>query len=305
MINVTRLVIFLIDRFITPRYHPCMEMVHFIPPTQRRLVILAAQADTAPVLICGASGTGKGAIAQWIHRNGPRAGSPMVEADHDTPLVTQIPAAQGGTLLVPELAEWPLAEQMTLLKFLKSKTIKQENGLSLLTNIRVIATSSPNIDARAQGGLFNSDLLEALSNFRIEMPSLADRIGEFEDIVLSILSEITSEVHREHLRSMSREAWSVLRAYDWPGNIRELRNVLKIAVLAARGDEIEAGDLPEFGHDRIDFRATREQFEKIYLMELLKTFDWQIDRTCRMARMDKTALLAKIDKYGIRLECSS
>jgi two-component system response regulator HydG len=280
-----------------------MEMVHFIPPTQRRLVILAAQADTAPVLICGASGTGKGAIAKWIHENGPRAGFPYVEGNHDAPLAAQIPQAQGGTLLIPELAEWPMAEQMALLKFLKSKTLRQ-NGLSLLTNIRVIATSGTNIDSRAAGGLFNSDLLEALNVFRIEMPSLSDRVEEFEDIVLSILNETTSDVHKEHLRSFSREAFSVLRSYDWPGNIRELRNVLKIAVLAAKGDEIEVTDLPDFGHDRIDFRATREQFEKIYLMELLKTFDWQIDRTCRMARMDKDTLLAKINHYGIRVEAT-
>ena len=103
-----------------------MEMVHFIPPTQRRLVILAAQADTAPVLICGAAGTGKGAIAQWIHHNGPRAGFPYVEANHETPLVAQIPAAQGGTLVVPELAEWPLAEQMALLQFLKIEDASPE-----------------------------------------------------------------------------------------------------------------------------------------------------------------------------------
>lgn len=280
-----------------------MEMVHFIPPNQRRLVILAAQADTAPVLVSGGSGTGKGAIAKWIHQNGPRAGFPFVEARHETSLIAQIPAAQGGTLVVPELAEWPLSEQMALLQFLKSKTIRL-NGLQMLTNIRVIATSNPSIDSRAQGGLFNQELLEALNVFRIQVPSLSDRIEEFDDIVLSLLSEITSDVHKEHLRSLSREAWSALRGYDWPGNIRELRNVLKIAVLAAKGDEIEVQDLPDFGHDRIDFRATREQFEKVYLQELLKTFDWQIDRTCRMARMDKQTLLDKIDKYGLRLECS-
>jgi len=278
-------------------------MVHFIPPNQRRLVILATQADSAAVLICGASGTGKGAIAKWIHQNGPRAGFPLVEANHETPLIAQIPQAQGGTLVVPELADWPLSEQMVLLQFLKTKSIRQ-NDVTTLANIRVIATSAPGIDSRAQGGLFNPDLLEALNVFRIEMPSLAERIEEFEDIVLSLLHEITHDVHREHLRSISREAWSLLRGYDWPGNIRELRNVLKIAVLAARGDEIEERDLPDFGHDRIDFRATREQFEKIYLMELLKTFDWQIDRTCRMARMDKETLLAKINQYGIQLECS-
>ena len=281
-------------------------MVHFIPPNQRRLVILATQADSAAVLICGASGTGKGAIAKWIHQNGPRAGFPFIEANHDNPLVKQIPQAQGGTLVVPELAEWPLSEQMALLQFLKTKSIGHpgQSSLPMLANIRVIATSAPTIDARAHGGLFNPELLEALNVFRIETPALSERIEEFDDIVLSLLHEICHDVHKEHLRSITREAWSQLRGYDWPGNIRELRNVLKIAVLAAKGDEIEARDLPDFGHDRIDFRATREQFEKIYLMELLKTFDWQIDRTCRMARMDKDALLAKITQYGIQLECS-
>src|SRR6185437_10199927 len=196
-------------------------MVHFIPPNQRRLVILATQADSAAVLICGASGTGKGAIAKWIHQNGPRAGFPLVEANHETPLIAQIPQAQGGTLVVPELADWPLSEQMVLLQFLKTKSIRQ-NDVTTLANIRVIATSAPGIDSRAQGGLFNPDLLEALNVFRIEMPSLAERIEEFEDIVLSLLHEITHDVHREHLRSISREAWSLLRGYDWPGNIREL-----------------------------------------------------------------------------------
>ena len=80
-----------------------MEMVHFIPPSQRRLAMLAAQADTAPVLIYGASGTGKGAIARWIHQNGPRATRPCLTATHDRPLSAQIPEAQGGTLLITEI----------------------------------------------------------------------------------------------------------------------------------------------------------------------------------------------------------
>jgi two-component system response regulator HydG len=279
-------------------------MVHFIPPNQRRLVILATQADTAPVLICGGQGTGKSAIAHWIHVNGPRAGFPFVVASHNSLLTTQIPQAQGGTLVVPELSEWPLGEQMALLNFLRTKTVPHSGGLPMLTNIRVIATSGQGIDGRAQGGLFNPELLEALNVFRIEMPSLSERIEEFDDIVLGVLAEITRELNKQHLRILSPEVWTHLRAYDWPGNIRELRNVLRVAVIAAQGDQIEESNLPDFGHDRVDFRATREQFEKVYLMELLKTFDFQIDRTCRMARMNKEALLAKITKYGIPLEGS-
>jgi DNA-binding NtrC family response regulator len=277
-------------------------MVHFIPANQRRLVILATQADTAPVLICGAQGTGKGAIAQWIHMNGPRAGFPFVIADHNSPLVVQIPQAQGGTLLVSELSEWPLAEQKALLNFLRTKTVPREGGMPMLTHIRVIATCTPGIDARAQAGLFNPELLEAMNVFRIEMPSLADRIEEFEDIVSGLLNEITRELHKQHVRTVGIEALQHLRSYDWPGNIRELRNVLRVAAIAAKGEQIEISDLPDFGHDRIDFRATREQFEKVYLLEILKTFNFEIDLACQMTRMTKEALLAKISKYGIPLE---
>jgi DNA-binding NtrC family response regulator len=72
-----------------------------------------------------------------------------------------------------------------------------------------------------------------------------------------------------------------------------------MAVVAARGDQIEAHDIPTLGTDRIDFRATREQFEKIYLLELLRTFDWEVDRTCQMAKIDRATLLAKMQKYDI------
>src|ERR1041385_2726832 len=100
-----------------------MEMVHFIPPSQRRLAMLAAQADTAPVLTYGGSGTGKGAIARWIHSNGPRSAMQFRVAHHELPLVDQIPKAQGGTLVIPEIGEWPLGEQRTLLTFLNTRTI--------------------------------------------------------------------------------------------------------------------------------------------------------------------------------------
>lgn len=284
-----------------------MEMVHFIPPSQRRLAMLAAQADSAPALIYGASGTGKGAIARWIHSNGPRAARDLVIASQGIPLSQQIPQAQGGTLIVPEIGEWPLSEQKVLLNFLKTKSVPHPEGndTQMLLNVRIVATTSQALDGRAQGGLFNPELLEKLNVFRIEMPPLAKRTDEFDDIVTGIVGEITRELHKEHLRALSPDAWARLHSYDWPGNLREIRNVLRIAVLAAQGDQIEASDLPDFGHDRIDFRATREQFEKIYILELLKTFDWQVDKTCQMTRMDKGVLLNKIRQYGIQLESPS
>ncbi len=279
-------------------------MVYFIPPSQRRLVQLAAQTDTAPVLISGASGTGKGGIAKWLHANGPRAAKSLISATREKTLSEQLLAAQGGTLLIPELGEWPLGEQKVLLELFKTKTIPHPDGSGtpMLLNVRIIATTDQALDARAQGGLFNAELLEKLNVFRIEMPPLSKRPEEFEDIAIAILGEITREVHKEYLKNISPAAWDKLSAYEWPGNIRELRNVLRLGVVAAKSDQIEASDLPEFGHDQINFRATREQFEKIYLLELLNTFNWEIDKTCQVSRLDKPTLLKKMTQYGIEIK---
>ncbi len=278
-----------------------MELVHFVPPSQRRLAVLAAQAEGAPVLIYGQSGTGRSALARWIHSNGPRAALPLVVADHNQSLAQQIPAAQGGSFLIAEVGEWPLAEQKILLEFLKTRSIPhpERNGTRLLVNARIIATTSSALEGRAQSGLFNSELLQRLNVFRIEMPDLNQRKEEFEDIACGIVKEITRELHREHIRSITEAAWTLLKGYTWPGNLRELRNVLRYAVIQCKTDGIDSCDLPDLGCDRIDFKATREEFEKIYITELLKTFDWQIDRTCEVNRLDKEVLLKKIKKYGL------
>jgi len=280
-------------------------MVHFIPPTQRRLALLAAQADLGPVLIYGGAGSGKGAIARWIHGHGPRAGKPFITAVQEVSLCEQLPLAQGGTIVIPELGEWNRAEQKILLHFLQTRSLatvcKETGPITRILNVRIMATTSHNLEGRAQGGLFNGELLQKLNVFRLEMPDLSKRGEEFDDIVHGIVGEITRELHKEHVRRISPDALQLIRSYEWPGNLRELRNVLRVSVIACGSDEIEPAHLPEFGHDRMDFRATREEFEKTYILELLKRFDWQVDRTCQMTRMDKPTLLAKIQRYGIEI----
>lgn len=266
--------------------------------------MLAAQADNAPVLISGGNGTGKGAIACWLHFNGPRSTKPLIVTNHSSPLCNDLLRAQGGSIIINEIGGYPFTEQKILLQLLITRSIPhpENHHLKMLMNVRVMATTSQALECRAQGGLFNLDLLEKLNVFRLEMPPLSKRHDEFNDIASGILHEITRELHKEHIRKISEPAFEKLRDYEWPGNLRELRNVLRIAVISCTEDQLEKNDLPNFGQDRINFRATREQFEKIYILELLKTFNWQIDETCRMTRMDRTALLGKIKQYGISLE---
>ena len=284
-----------------------MEMVHFIPPSQRRLANLAAQAEGAPVLISGASGTGKGAIARWIHQNGPRAAKPLIVAQLEKHFSEQASLAQGGTILVPEIGEWGLAEQRAILNFLKTRSVTpaasgENEGLRVLLNVRLITTTDQNLDRRAEAGMFNSELLSRLAVFRLEMPPLSERREEFDDIALGIAHEIARELRKDHVRGISEEALRSLASYEWPGNLRELRNVLRLAVIAAEGARVEIKDLPDFGEERIGFRATREQFEKVYITELLRTYGGKVDEASKVSRMDGATLRAKIVQYGLESE---
>lgn len=283
-----------------------MSMVVFIPSSQRKIAMMAAQSDTDPVFILGGVGTGKGALARWIHQNSPRSSQICTTATRERTLSEQIREANGGTLIVDDIANYPVSEQIALLNFLKTKAIPHPHkasdhsaALPMIANVRIIATGAPQVDLRAQAGMFNDELLLRLSKFRIEMPNLSEREGEFEDITLGILNEITHELHKEHIKGFSEKVWSKLRAYDWPGNLRELRNVLRMSVLSCASERIEIQDVPDFGHDKINFQATRSEFEKVYLTELLKSFNHDLDKVARASRIDRIQLMEKLKRHGL------
>lgn len=283
-----------------------MSMVVFVPASQRKIAMNAAQSDDAPVMIIGGAGTGKGALAKWIHQNSPRASQPCIMAGRERTLAEQIREANGGTLIIDDVANYPMSEQMVLLHFLKTKAIphpgkasERSAALPMIANVRIVATGVPQVELRARAGMFNDELLLRLSKFRIEMPALAEREDEFEDIALGILGEITQELHKEHVKGFSEKVWSKLRSYDWPGNLRELRNVLRMAALSCNSERIEIQDVPDFGHDKINFQATRSEFEKVYLSELLKSFNHDLDKVARASRVDRIQLMEKLKKHGL------
>ncbi len=277
-------------------------MVYFIPSSQRKIALSAAQSDDEPVLVIGGTGTGKGALAKWIHKNSPRAAQICIMATRDRTIAEQIRDCNGGTLIVDDIANYPVSEQMVVLNFLKTRAVPQpQKGVNvpMIANVRIIATAVPQIDSRARAGMFNDELLLRLSKNRIEMPNLAEREDEFEDIAMGILQEITQELHKEFIKGFSETAWRKLRDYDWPGNLRELRNVLRMAAVSCDSERIEMRDLPDFGHDKINFQATRSEFEKIYLSELLKSFNHDLDKTARAARMERVTLMEKLKLHGL------
>lgn len=238
-------------------------MVFFIPSHQRRALLAAAQSDLTPLLLVGAPGTGKSAIARWVHAQGPRAGKPWIEAQYDMPLTQALLQAHTGTLVLHDIAERCFSEQRELLSFLKTKSLTV-HGVPQILDVRIIATSAYHLDNRVLAGLFHAELFAKLSYQVVEMPALRERRAEFEEIVSGVLQEVAQEEGREYIVDLTPQAIDALLHYSWPGNIRELRNVLRSAVIQSASEWITEADLPELSQTEIDFRATRMKFAAIY-----------------------------------------
>lgn len=275
--------------------HPHMKWVTFIPPKTRRAVLRAAQADQTPVLISGQTGSGKSGIARWIHANSPRSVHPFIALVAGQDWTQPILSSGSGTLLFPELEVMSDSEKTLLLTLLKTRTLRRvsESGhLRQIVQARVIV---PSHEPLTEFSPFEEFFLD----FKIHLPPLCQRSEEFEDIATSMMNEISHELRKDHLKGFDRMAWARLKSHSWPGNLRELRNVLRVAILQAQGDRIEATDLPKLGDGRIDFMASREQFEKATIRELLKTFHGKLEETSRILHIDIRALKSKMKTYGI------
>jgi two-component system NtrC family response regulator len=278
-----------------------MEPVYFIPPSERRRMMLAAQADSATVLISGASGTGKGAIASWIHRHSLRSLKPLIEVHSGSALEESLRNAQGGTIVVTELATLTLQEQQQLLQFLKTHTVPHPKNrtLPLLIQVRVIALTDASLPSRVAAGLFLEELLERFSVFIIQVPSLKERLDEFEPIATTLLTEITKELRKPYLRRVHPDALARLKEQQWPGNIRELRNVLKLAVSRSQTDDLLLADLPALESGSIDFQASRKEFEKIYYRELMASFQGSLEEAAAASQNTVDELRTKLASLGL------
>ena len=213
----------------------------------------AAQADTT-VLLLGETGTGKEVLAQAIHSASARAHGPFIGIDvaaiPDAVLEAEffgtttrdgkIMLANGGTFFLDEVGDMPMASQAKLLRVLQEKEVEPpgSNRASKI-DVRVIAASSVDLRRMVSMGRFRSDLYYRLSVLPIELPPLRDRIADLELLCDHILEEIGHRAGRPQ-REITPTALAVLSGYSWPGNIRELRNVLEQVTLASDNPRLSA-----------------------------------------------------------------
>jgi transcriptional regulator with PAS, ATPase and Fis domain len=232
------------------------------PALQRTLIRVGQVASTdATVLITGETGTGKELIAQAIHENSKRSGLPFrsvncaalpvtlmtaelfgyekgafTGADHQR--VGQFELAAGGTLFLDEIAEIPIDMQATLLRVLEEHTFQRLGGAKpILADVRIIAAANRDLHAAMHAGEFRQDLFYRLNSFPIEVPPLRERREDIPLLVNHFIA-VSSAKHGKTIRNIEKRGMELLRSYDWPGNIRELRNVIDTSVIVSHGESL-------------------------------------------------------------------
>ena len=255
----------------TPRTAPAdfPSIVHeHGSPMEAILALLPRVApEDIPVLITGETGTGKELVAQAIHRNSARREAPFVAVNcgalpetlleselfgHEKGSFTgatsrrrgRFELADGGTLFLDEITETSPAFQARLLRAVQEQRFERLGGEATVTvNVRVIAATNRDIAAEIAQGRFREDLFYRLKGFQLDLPPLRDRLVDLPLLIAHILTKYDYQ----ELQTLSERALRALRAYAWPGNIRELHNAVRHAAILARGegrDYIKLEDLP-------------------------------------------------------------
>ena len=294
-------------------------------------VIERASEFKASVLLEGEPGTGKEGLARAIHAQSPRREGPFVvvecgglpEATTESELFGSGPRgtidgrprrglvaeAHGGTLFLDEIGALPAAVQPELLRVLEEEAIRPiGESKSYPVDVRIVASSARDLAGAAGRGEFEPDLLQRLSVVRLEVPSLRERREDIPLLVDHFLERAGMALGKT-LRAVTGETLERLVAYDWPGNIRELENVVVRAAIVARSEWILPSDLPvsvaaprlDAGEVRdLSLKRARHELEAELILEALRRTGGNRTHAARLLGISHRALLYKIKEYGIR-----
>ena len=292
---------------------PLSGMVGRSPAFNHMLDLLnrVAPRDT-PVLLLGESGTGKELAAQTLHNLSPRSAKPFVPVDcsgmteslfeselfgHEKGAFTGatqrkiglVEAAAGGTLFLDELGDIPLNLQVKLLRLLETGSFRRVGDVDIQrADFRLVAATHRDLAAMVAAGTFRQDLYYRLSAFPIPLPPLRDRRDDLPQLVEGLLRRLSTD----RSVGVSPGAMEVLAGYDFPGNIRELRNVLERGLILADGDMIQAGHLLLAGKTLDTTPVTEPQAEEIVSLEEMERR--YLIRSLERLEGDKDALARRL-----------
>jgi len=302
-----------------------LEGISKVSKRLKKMIALVAP-TTLSVLITGESGTGKENIARTIHALSNCASRPFVAVDcgaipkelvaseffgHVKGSFTgaisdkmgHFEAANGGTLFLDEIGNLSYDTQIQLLRTLQERLIKPVGSTrEIPVNVRIIAATNENLQLAKEQGSFREDLYHRLNEFQIEVPSLRDRQ---EDILLfahHFLDQSNCDLNKSVL-GFEPAVETVFMNYGWPGNLREMKNVVKRATLLAMGNQISLNEIPSEIYSQQNeedkFRLFNEKNEDELIRSVLETVGYNKSKAARLLKIDRKTLYNKLKLYQI------
>jgi DNA-binding NtrC family response regulator len=285
----------------------------------RKYVARVAMTDSS-VVITGETGTGKELVAELIHKSGARRNKPFIcvnsAALPDTLLESELfgfekgaftgaqarhqgklQQAHGGTIFFDEVGDLSLSSQAKVLRAIESREIHPLGSWrGVAVDIRLIAATNRDLEAITQKGEFRQDLFYRLNVVRIELPPLRDRKEDIPRLLEHFIGVYNRQLNR-HVETFEPLAVELLQSYDWPGNIRELKNVVEASFINALSDRVEMLDLPE----RLQ-RAFQDQSmpdSRAKLVRTLLAANWNISRAADELQCSRMTVYRKMAHYSI------
>lgn len=299
------------------------ELIELVAPTEMS------------VIIQGESGTGKEHVARSIHNKSKRASYPFIPIDCGV-LSKELAAgelfgfikgaftgamldrkgqfeqASGGTLFLDEIGNLSYEVQIKLLRAIQEKVIQPVGSDKLIpVDVRFIAATNDNLLKSVESGDFREDLYHRLNELKISVPSLKEREEDLPHFIKFFINEANSDLSR-NVEALSDEVLEIFRIYEWPGNLRELRNTIRRIVLLSKGNIASMQDLPEemlfINRRKVkdndiesnNLKQIQEQTEKKQIKNVLDEVKGNKSKAASMLNIDRKTLYKKIEKYDIK-----
>lgn len=298
----------------SPQIRKILEMVDDVAKTD------------ATVLILGESGTGKELIAQAIHVKSNRRYFPIISINcgglpeglleselfgHEKGAFTgaqykrkgKLEMANGGTIFFDEIGNISIKMQMDLLRVIETKQFTPLGSNKVIhVDFRVIAATNTDLEKEVSEKRFREDFYYRLNVFSIHVPPLRERTIDIPLLATYFLKRYARSMNK-NVSEISPEAMRILTQYDWPGNIRELRNTIERAlVVVGKKNRIELEDiyLPHFSKAALSGGESLEELEKAHIQRILGQTNWNISRSAEILKIDRVTLYNKIKKYSLQ-----